>query len=291
MTFNEQSSFDSKNVQRRRGRGGAIAGGGGILVLLLGLLSTQFLGFDITQFLGGGAPQQQQAEDLQCTGAEANASIDCRMEGAAVTLEQFWAETAPQLGVRGYRDPTVVLFDGSTQSGCGTASNAVGPFYCPTDEGIYIDGQFFDILTQRYGASGGPLAEMYVLAHEWGHHIQALEGTLSQVDSRDVGPTSGMVRLELQADCYAGAWMGAASQYKDAAGNQILREPTREELQQTISSAQAIGDDNIQEQAGMRVQPETFSHGTSEQRTNWLITGYQQGVGACNTFDVRGNEL
>ena len=291
MTFNENSRFDSQNVQRRRGRGGAIAGGGGILVLLLGLLSTQFLGFDITQFLGGGAPQQQQAEDLQCTGAEANASIDCRMEGGAVTLEQYWAETAPQLGIREYRDPTVVLFDGSTSSACGNASNAVGPFYCPSDEGIYIDGQFFNILTERYGATGGPLAEMYVLAHEWGHHIQRLEGTLTQVDSRDVGPTSGMVRLELQADCYAGAWMGSASQYTDQAGNQILKEPSREEIQQTISSAQAIGDDNIQEQAGMQVQPETFSHGTSEQRTTWLIRGYQEGVGACDTFNVSGSQL
>ena len=293
MTFNENSRFDSKNVQRRRGRGGAIAGGGGVLVLLLGLLSTQFLGFDVTQFLGGGAPGggQQQAEDLECTGAEANASFDCRMEGGAVTLEQYWAETAPQLGVSAYNDPTVVLYDGSTSSGCGSASNAVGPFYCPSDEGIYIDGQFFDILTQRYGAEGGPLAEMYVLAHEWGHHIQKLEGTLQQVDHRDVGPTSGMVRLELQADCYAGAWMGSASQYTDDAGNQILREPTRDEIQQTISSAQAIGDDNIQEQAGKEVQPETFSHGTSEQRTNWLMRGYQEGVGACDSFGVPGSEL
>lgn len=291
MTFNENSRFDSKNVQRRGGRGGAIAGGGGVLVLLLGLLSTQFLGFDVTQFFGGGTTSgQQQGEDLQCTGAEANASFDCRMEGGAVTLEQYWAEQAPQLGIS-YHDPGVVLYDGSTSSACGSASNAVGPFYCPSDEGIYIDGQFFNILTQRYGAEGGPLAEMYVLAHEWGHHIQNLEGTLQQVDHRDVGPTSGMVRLELQADCYAGAWMGSASQYTDGAGNQILREPTRDEIQQTISSAQAIGDDNIQEQAGMEVQPETFSHGTSEQRTNWLIRGYQEGVGSCNTFAVSGSEL
>lgn len=293
MTFNDNANFDSRNVQRRRGGGTAIAGGGGALALIIGFLSMQFLGVDVTQFLdiGGSSSSQQQAEDLQCSGAEANASIDCRMEGGAVTLEQFWAAEAPGLGIRDYHDPSVVLYDGSTRSGCGQASNAVGPFYCPSDEGIYIDGEFFNILTQRFGAEGGPLAEMYVLAHEWGHHIQGLEGTLSQVDHRDVGPTSGMVRLELQADCYAGAWMGGAAQATDAQGNQIMREPTRDEIQQTISAAQAIGDDSIQRQSGMRVQPETFSHGTSEQRTRWLIRGYENGVGACNSFDVRGSEL
>lgn len=296
MTFNDKSSFDSSNVQRRRsggGRGGAIAGGGGILVLIIGFLSMQFLGFDITQMFAPGqdSSQVQQAEDLQCTGAEANANIDCRMEGAAVTLEQYWAENAPRVGISNYVDPTVVIYDDSTSSGCGTASNAVGPFYCPSDQGIYIDTAFYTILEQRYGASGGPLAEMYVLAHEWGHHIQNLGGVLSQVSSNDTGPTSGMVRLELQADCLAGAWMGSAANYTDANGNQILKEPTREEIQTTISSAQAIGDDNIMEQAGMRVQPEKFSHGTSEQRTNWLMKGYQEGVGACNTFDVPGRDL
>lgn len=291
MTFNDNANFDSRNVRRRRG-GVAAAGGGGALALILGFLSMQFLGVDVTQFFVPSAgSSQQQEENLQCTGAQANESIDCRMEGGAVTLEQFWAAEAADLGVRDYRDPSVILYDNSTNSACGAASNAVGPFYCPADESIYIDGAFFQILTDRFGASGGPLAEMYVLAHEWGHHIQHQQGILSQVDHRDLGPTGGMVRLELQADCYAGAWMGGATRATDAQGNQILREPTREEIAQTISAAQAIGDDAIQRQSGMRVQPETFSHGTSEQRTRWLMTGYEQGVGACNTFDVRGSKL
>lgn len=291
MTFNDRANFDSRNVRRRRG-GVAAAGGGGALALILGFLSMQFLGVDVTQFFDPGVgSSQQQEEHLQCTGEQANATIDCRMVGASVTLEQFWAAEAPDLGVRGYRDPTVILYDHSTNSACGTASNAIGPFYCPADESIYIDGEFFQILTDRFGASGGPLAEMYVLAHEWGHHIQQQEGTLSRLNHRDLGPTSDMVRSELQADCYAGAWMGGATRATDEQGNQILREPTRDEIAQTISAAQAIGDDAIQRQAGMRVQPESFSHGTSEQRTRWLMTGYEQGVGACNTFEVRGSQL
>ena len=290
MTFNDNSSFDSGNVSRR-GRGGAIAGGGGILALLLGFLSMQFLGFDITQMFGPSGQTSQQGEDFSCTGAEANQNTDCRMEGGAVTLEQFWAQHAAEVGVQNYRDPSVVLYDGQTQSGCGTASNAVGPFYCPGDEGIYIDGAFFQILQQQFGAEGGPLAEMYILAHEWGHHIQTLQGRMNQISQQDTGPGSDIVRLELQADCYAGAWMAGASQQTDANGNQILQQPTREQLYAVVDSVKAIGDDSIMEQQGMSVQPEKFTHGSSEQRTNWLAHGYQQGVQACNTFDIPANQL
>lgn len=294
MTFNEGSRFDSGNVRRRTGggRGAMIGGGGGLVVLLLGLLSTQLLGVDVTQMFGptGGGGQQHE-ENLVCTGADANANRDCRIEGAAVTLEQYWADEAQQVGVREYRDPTVVIYDGQTNSGCGTASNAVGPFYCPADHGIYIDTSFFDILVDRFGASGGPLAEMYVVAHEWGHHVQNLSGDLTRDRQRDAGPTGGLVRLELQADCYAGAWMGGASRATDEQGNQIMKEPTRDEIEQTISAAQAIGDDSIMEQAGMEVQPEKFTHGTSEQRTTWLMRGFEGGVQQCDTFSVPEDKL
>lgn len=291
MTFNDNSSFDSGNVTRRGPGGGAIAGGGGVLMLLLGFLSMQFLGVDITQMFAPADQGAQSGEDFSCTGAEANASIDCRMEGAAVTLEQFWAAEAPNLGISSYHDPSVVLYDNSTSSGCGTASNAVGPFYCPGDEGIYIDTAFFQILTDKFGAEGGPLAEMYVLAHEWGHHVQTLEGTMNHIDQQSSGPGSDLVRLELQADCYAGAWMAGASTATDANGNPIMQPPTREELLTVVSAAQSIGDDHIMEQSGMQVQPERFTHGSSEQRTNWLAHGYQHGVTSCTTFDVPANQL
>lgn len=291
MTFNEGSQFDSSNVRKRSGRGAMIGGGGGIAVLLLGLLSTQLLGVDVTQFFGAGGGGQQQEENIACTGADANSNRDCRIEGAAVTLEQFWSEEAGKVGVREYRDPSVVIYSGQTGSGCGTASNAVGPFYCPNDEGIYMDTDFFDILVDRFGAQGGPLAEMYVVAHEWGHHIQHLAGGLTPDRQQDEGPAGGLVRLELQADCYAGAWMAGASRAKDEHGNQIMNEPTREEIEQTISAAQAIGDDAIMEQSGMEVQPEKFTHGTSKQRTTWLMRGFEGGVEQCDSFSVSGNQL
>lgn len=289
MTFNEGSQFDSGNVRRRSGRGAAI-GGGGLVALLLGLLSTQLLGVDITQMFGAPTGEQQE-ENLVCTGEQANQNRDCRIEGAAVTLEQFWAEEAHKVGVRDYRDPGVVIYDGQTASGCGTASNAVGPFYCPGDDGIYIDTAFFDILTERFGAEGGSLSEMYVVAHEWGHHIQNLAGDLTPDKQRDAGPAGGLVRLELQADCYAGAWMRGAAGAKDAQGNQIMKEPTRAEIEQTISAAKSIGDDTIMEQSGMEVQPEKFTHGTSKQRTTWLMRGYEGGVEQCDSFSVPGNQL
>lgn len=294
MTFNENSNLDSGNVRKRRGGTTAAVGGGGVVVLLLGLLSTQLLGVDLTQFFGGAGTSQQQSasdEDLVCTGIEANEQRDCRVEGAAVTLESYWAQNASAVGISNYVDPTVILYEGQTSSSCGTASNAVGPFYCPTDQSIYMDTSFFDILTQQFGATGGPLSEMYVLAHEWGHHVQNLAGALTADRQRDTGDNGGQVRIELQADCYAGAWMGEAATQKDENGNQIMKEPTRAEIETTISAAEAIGDDHIMEQQGMEVQPESFTHGTSEQRVNWLITGYEQGVGACDTFGASDSQL
>lgn len=306
MTFNDNSRFDSNHVRRRRsgsgsgrgsfggmGKGGAL-GGGGVLIVVIAFVVSQFLGVDLTGMLGsvsGSGSADYAEEDFACTGAEANASTDCRIEGAAVSLEQYWGETAGSLGIDNYVNPTIYLYEGSTTSSCGTASNAVGPFYCPADEGIYIDTAFFDVLVQEYGAEGGPLAEMYVVAHEWAHHIQQLAGILSSSNTRDEGATGGAVRTELQADCLAGAWMQSASQTTDTDGNQLLNEPTRAEIQTTISAAQAIGDDHLQEQAGMEVQPESFTHGTSEQRTNWLLRGYEGGASACNTFTVPDAEL
>lgn len=311
MTFNDNSRFDSGNVRRRRpssgsgsggrggsfgrvGKGGAL-GGGSILIVILAFVVSQFLGVDITGMLGGvsgGSGSSNYAEeDFSCTGEQANASIDCRIEGAAVSLEQYWTESASEIGIDTYVDPMVYLFEGQTDTGCGAATNAIGPFYCPADQSIYIDTSFFDLLVSEYGAEGGPLAEMYVVAHEWGHHIQNLAGILSSSNTRDEGPTGGAVRTELQADCFAGAWMQSASQATDQSGKQLMKEPTRAEIQTTISAAQSIGDDHLQEQAGMEVQPESFTHGTSEQRTTWLIRGYEEGATACNTFTVRDSEL
>ncbi|MGJ0202698.1 KPN_02809 family neutral zinc metallopeptidase [Leucobacter sp. gxy201] len=297
MTFNENARIDTSKVTKRRGgmkKGGMIAGGGGAIVLLL-LLGSQLLGVDLTGFapvaeqaFGGGAVSQEYQGDLEncATGADANRDAECRMAGTSDSLDRYWAGQ-----IDGYRSPAdVVLFEGSTQSQCGTASSATGPFYCPPEEAIYVDVAFFDTLSQEYGASGGPLAEMYVLAHEWGHHVSNLIGSLQGV-GRDTGPTSGSVRLELQADCFAGAWVQNASTVPDSQGVPYLQPVTQQEIADAMSAAAAVGDDRIMESAGVGVNPERFTHGTSEQRQRWFQTGYQQGPTACGTFDVPAAQL
>ena len=298
MTFNDNARIDTSKVSKRGGgarRGGMIAGGGIGIALLLAI-GSQILGIDLTglapvaeRALGGSsAVNEQSTEGLAgCeTGADANEDAECRMAGAADSLDRYWST---QVG--NYRSPgDVVLFSGQTQSPCGTASSQTGPFYCPSDEAIYVDTAFFGTLTQNYGASGGPLAEMYVLAHEWGHHISNQIGSLQNV-GRDSGPASGSVRLELQADCFAGAWVKDASTVADDQGVPFLKPVTREEIADAMSAAAAVGDDRIMESAGMGVNPERFTHGTSEQRQKWFMTGYQEGPTSCGTFDVAASQL
>lgn len=287
MTFNDNANIDPSKVSRRGRTGLAIGGGGGLLVVGLFILS-QVLGVDLTGLAGGGQPQQGQDESLsECdTGAEANASIDCRMAGAADSLDTYWATQ-----VDGYASTNIVLFEGQVSTGCGTASSAVGPFYCPPDQTIYIDTAFFGQLTDRFGASGGSLAQMYVVAHEWGHHIQNIVGFMDGLDLQDTGPTSDAVRLEVQADCFAGAWVGAASTIVDGQGVTFLEPVTDQQIQDALSAASAVGDDSIQEATQGQVTPETWTHGSSEMRQRWFMTGYEGGPNACDTFSVDGSQL
>ncbi|MFV0435061.1 MAG: neutral zinc metallopeptidase [Leucobacter sp.] len=296
MTFNENARIDTGKVSKRSGgrRGGMIAGGGVGIALLL-VLGSQLLGINLMPFapaaeqlFGGGSLSGERSEALAgCeTGADANEDAECRMAATSDSLDRYWASE-----VDGYRSPgDVVLFEGQTQSPCGTASGSTGPFYCPSDEAIYLDVAFFDTLSGEYGASEGSLAQMYVLAHEWGHHISNLIGTLKQAD-RGSGASSGSVRLELQADCFAGAWVQNASTVTDDQGVPFLEPITREQIADAMSAAAAVGDDHIMESAGVEVNSERFTHGTSEQRQRWFQRGYQQGPAACATFDVPASEL
>lgn len=300
VTFNDNVRIDTSKVSKRGGgarRGGMIAGGG-IGVALLLALGSQLLGVNLNVFapalnqaLGSGTvisePQPGTGSLEGCAaGADANRDVECRMAAASDSLDRYWAT---QVG--NYRAPApVVLFTGQTQSACGAASSATGPFYCPGDETIYVDVSFFDTLTRDYGASGGSLSQMYVLAHEWGHHISNQIGTLQSV-GRESGPTSGSVRLELQADCFAGAWVQNASNVTDDQGVPFLKPVTQQEIADAMSAAAAVGDDRIMESAGVRVNPERFTHGTAEQRQRWFQIGYQQGPTACGTFDVPAAQL
>ncbi len=292
MTFNDNARIDTSKVQRRRGGRTAMIGGGSLIGVLVLFFASQLLGVDLTPltgaFSGGGDSGSQQTVELdECTtGAAANESDECRMAAATDSLDVFWADQFDS----GYRKPGVIIYDDYTESGCGTASAAVGPFYCPADESIYVDTAFFATLRSSFGASAGPLAQMYVLAHEWGHHISNITGQLGQVGN-DTGASSGSVRLELQADCYAGAWVRDASTVEDSQGIAFMKPVTQEEIADAMNAAAAVGDDNIQQRAGQHVNPDSFSHGSSEQRQRWFQTGYRSGASACDTFSVSAGSL
>lgn len=291
MTFNDNARIDTSKVQRRKGGRTAMIGGGSLVGVLVLFIASQLLGVNLmplAELSDTSAPSNEQTLDLShCnTGAAANEDDNCRMAGAADSLDVYWDAALGE----GYRIPGVILYTGSTSSACGTASTAVGPFYCPRDESIYVDTDFFQSLRSDFGATAGPLAQMYVLAHEWGHHISYLTGALGKVGN-DRGPTSGSVRLELQADCYAGAWVKDASTVKDANGNTFMQAVTSDEIADALNAAAAVGDDHIQQQAGQSVDPDGFTHGTSEQRQRWFQQGYQSGPGACDTFSVSAAAL
>jgi len=292
MTFNPNSDIGGGKASRR-GRTTGIAVGGGLGVLALFLLS-QFLGFDVTGLVGGAGSDPAASDSAleQCqTGQDANERVDCRMKGASASLEDYWQETGPQLGLDYVGPQDFILFSQGVSTGCGNASSATGPFYCPPDQTIYVDTSFFEQLESQFGASGGPLAEMYIVAHEWGHHVQNIAGILSQSQDGQTGPTSNAVRVELQADCFAGSWSAAASTTEDASGEPFLQPITREQYAQAIDAAAAVGDDRIQEATQGQVTPHSFTHGTSEQRVRWFETGFEQGAGACDTFGVDGSQL
>ena len=286
MTFNDNAKIYSSRVSRRGRTGIAVGGGGGLLLIGLFIVS-QLLGVDLTGLAGGTTGGDQTGEPIaNCkTGSQANASIDCLLGGASDSLDTYWSAELPKLGAT-YRSTNIALFTDSTDTGCGGATSDVGPFYCPPDETIYIDTAFYDELTSRFGATDGPLAEMYVAAHEWGHHIQNITGIMNGLDLQATGPASDSVRLELQADCFAGAWVGAAPTIKDEDGVAFLAPVTDEQIQNALSAAAAVGDDRIQSSSQGQVTPETWTHGSSESRQKWFIVGYQGGAGACNTFEV-----
>lgn len=294
MTFNPNANVGG-NRARRRGRNTAIAGGGIVgLGAIVVLLFSVFTGVDLTGLLGnttgsGSALQpgsNSSAPITECeTGADANENDDCRMAAGSLAVNQFWEER-----VEGYREPTLTIVEGATSTGCGTASNTVGPFYCPADEGVYIDPDFFAMMRTQLGASANELAQLYILAHEYGHHVQNLVGAMQAYPNNGTGPASNGVRMELQADCYAGAWVGAMTEQTDANGVAYLQAPTEQQLADALNATESVGDDHIQEQSGF-VNPESWTHGSSEQRQAWFTRGYQNDVGACDTFGIDGSEL
>lgn len=270
-----QQAPRSSNVRDRRGMGPMLAGGGGLGVVVITLLYV---------FLGGDP------RDLQTTSAQPGAAVDAQSDELAQfvshvlgSTEQVWQEQFPAQTGQPYREPTLVLFTGATQSACGVGQAAMGPFYCPLDQSVYIDLSFYRELRDRFEAPGD-FAQAYVIAHEVGHHLQTLLGISEQVHSaRQRLPQARgnqlSVNQELQADCFAGVWAYHAGE---------LLEPG--DAEEALNAASAIGDDRIQSQSGRgRVQPETFTHGTSEQRMRWFHAGMQSGdMARCDTFASSG---
>ena len=284
MTFNDNVGLDASQVEDRRGGGafgkipgGTMTVGGGGLGILGLILALVFGGGG----LGGGStpPAQQGAAvprtDLatRCkTGADANRDEDCRIVGVVNSVQKYWSGV-----VRGYTPAPTQFFTSATQTGCGNATSDVGPFYCPADDHVYLDLGFFDDLRTKFGARGGPFAQAYVVAHEYGHHVQDLLGTTAQGDQQ--GPQSGSVRLELQADCYAGAWA------KHAVETGFFTTLTNTDIADGLDAAAAVGDDRIQKEFQGRVNQESWTHGSSVQRQHWFMTGYTTGLpNRCTTF-------
>jgi predicted metalloprotease len=178
-------------------------------------------------------------------------------------------------------------FTGQTSTGCGAASSQVGPFYCPQDDTVYLDTGFFDeVLEQQLGGPDGGFVEAYVIGHEYGHHIQDVTGTMGKVRTQQ-GANSDAVRLELQADCYAGMWARSATKTEDATGEVLISELTDEDIRLAIEAAESVGDDRIQEKTSGRVNPESWTHGSAEQRQRWFNTGYRSGsYQDCDTFSA-----
>ena len=286
MSFNPGAQLDPSEVSDRRGSGGfgsggLVVGGGGLgLILLIAsvLLGVNPLDTGIIQTDPGTAPGGASGQTVaDCkTGADANARDDCRIVGFVDSVQKYWSEELTRRN-KPYRKAPTVLFTGSTQAGCGTASTATGPFYCPTDEKVYLDLAFFNELRSRFGAKGGPFAEGYVIAHEYGHHIQNLLGLL-KTGGTQTGAQSASVRTELQADCLAGVWAS------HAAATGFLKAPTDAEIADALDAASAVGDDRIQKETSGKVAPERWTHGSSDQRKKWFTTGLDTGdLDKCDT--------
>ena len=280
--FRRGSRLDPTQVRDRRRMGGGIAavgGGAGLLLLIVGAL----LGVDlsaISEVAPTGNTTSNSGDTLtNCqTGEDANQSEDCRIVGFVNSIQAYWQDEFASDGSR-YEEAATVLFSGFTQTACGGASAQVGPFYCPPDQQVYIDLDFFRELETRFGAEGGPFAQAYVLAHEYGHHIQNLTGVLQQIGSDREGPESAAVRAELQADCYAGLWAG------NAVETGFLVAVTDAEIAQALSAAAAVGDDRIQSSTQGQVNPESWTHGSSQQRQDWFLRGFHGGTPrTCDTF-------
>ncbi len=313
MTFNDNAQLDTSQVESGGSSGGRGGGGfpggiqvgggiGGLILLILTLVfGGNVLGGGDSGSTGsaGGSSEQLQTDQVSTagqvpdsafaackSGADANKNDVCLIVGTVNSVQDYWTKQLPKYQMN-YEPARTVVYQGQTRSGCGTANSQVGPFYCPLDKKVYVDASFFQELESKFGADGGNLAKEYVIAHEYGHHIQDQLGILDRAPQDPQGPNSGAVRVELMADCLAGTWVKHATETTDASGNPLLQPITEDDIRSALSAASAVGDDRIQEKMQGRVTPESWTHGSAEARMKWFSQGYRTGdINQCNTFGV-----
>jgi predicted metalloprotease len=302
MELNENADIDTSQVEDQRGSGGGGGGGGlgglpigggglvGIVVTVLIALVGGYFGINN---LGGGSGSSGTADNTnlktECSQSDALKQLDCKNTLYVNSIQAFWATAEPQYFNKDYTKAPTVFFSNNVNTACGAADSGTGPFYCPGDKKVYIDLTFYKLLADQLGAPG-EFAQPYVLAHEYGHHIQDLIGTEAKMRQAQQGASDSeqnllSVKLELQADCYAGVWAKGATATKSAKGQPIFKSLTADDIQQGIETAGKIGDDTLQKQGGGSVNPAEFTHGTSADRQKWFSQGYNSGTPKnCDTF-------
>ena len=300
MELNENARVDTSQIDDQRGSGGGGGGGigglpiggGGITGIIISLLLAVVGGyFGVNQISGGGGePQTGDNTSLsqECSQPDATEKLDCRNALYVNSIQDYWVEAMPEAFGDPYKPAKTVFFANRVSTACGAADSGVGPFYCPGDDRVYIDLTFYKQLADQLGAPG-EFAQPYVLAHEYGHHIQDLTGTeatMRRQQQRDPSQQNALsVKLELQADCYAGVWAKNATGTDDGSGQKIFTSITDQDIQEGLDTAAKIGDDTLQQRGGGTVNPAEFTHGTSAQRQQWFRTGFESGSAkSCDTF-------
>jgi predicted metalloprotease len=299
MELNENANVDTSQVDDVRGSGGGGGGfgglpigGGGLTGIIVTVLIALVGGYFGINNLSGGSSEPQQGDNTtlqqECSQSDKIKQLDCRNVLYVNSIQAFWTAELPQSFGDTYKPAKTVLFSNQVSTGCGAADSGTGPFYCPSDDRVYIDLTFYKLLADQLGAPG-EFAQPYVLAHEYGHHVQDLVGTeadMRRQQERDPDSANLLsVKLELQADCYAGVWAKGATGTADSSGQKIFKSLTADDIQQGVDTAGKIGDDTLQQQSGGKINPKEFTHGTSAQRQQWFSTGYNKGdPKSCDTF-------